>query len=116
MANKSKVKHYTRKKVISGTEYTAQFNGLSAMLSGIEECYADDGKRVSSEKFTKYILENIIVSPPGLEPDDFDSSEELNEVIKFGRKVMDGTFRDKEPVAQLGVRESDVGSVAAAAK
>ena len=93
----SKKKFYTRKKTIDGTEYTAQFNGLSAALRAVDECYLNDGSsNIGVEKITKYVLENVIVEPPGLTPDDFDSMETLNAVVKFGQAVMQGKFRDEE--------------------
>ena len=41
------------------------------------------------------IVKNVIVEPKGLDVDDFDSMEEFNEVVTFGREVMQGKFRDK---------------------
>ena len=34
-------KFYTRKKVIGGVEYTAQFNGISSALQAIDNSYID---------------------------------------------------------------------------
>lgn len=93
-------KYYQRRKVINGVEYTAQFNGLSAALSAIDESYIDGTENMSMIKLTKYILENVIVNPSGLTPDDFDTMEELNEVIRFGREVMQGKFRNKNKGAE----------------
>lgn len=93
MAN---VKFYTKEKEINGKKYVAQFNGLSASLAAIDKTYIDGTTTTSVEKMTNYILENVIVDPKGLTADDFDSMEELNEVIAFGRDVMQGKFRDKD--------------------
>lgn len=88
-------KFYTRTKKINGKEYTAQFNGLSAALDAIDDSYIDGGSNISSGKLTKYVLENVIVQPSGLTADDFDSMTELNEVVKFGRDVMQGKLKDR---------------------
>lgn len=88
-------KFYTVKKEIEGKEYVAQFNGLSAALRAVDSTYIEGTNTTSTEDFTKYILDNVIVEPKGLEVDDFDTMEELNAVVKFGREVMQGKFRDK---------------------
>jgi len=89
-------KFYQRKKTINGVEYTAQFNGLSAALEAIDESYIDGTENMSMIKLSKYVLENVIVDPPHLTVDDFDSMEDLNAVLKFGREVMQGKFREKD--------------------
>ena len=86
---------YTAKKTINGIEYTAQFNGISAALRAVDESYIDGTSNTSVEKIAKYILDNVIVDPKGLTTDDFESMEEFNEVIAFGREVMQGNFRNK---------------------
>ncbi|MDL2253313.1 hypothetical protein LJC49_04480 [Ruminococcaceae bacterium OttesenSCG-928-I18] len=90
-----KPKHYTRKKTFDGVEYTAQFNGISAALDATDESQNDSGHGVSSKKLTNYVLENVIVDPPGLTPDDFEDMETLSAVIKWGSQVMQGKFREK---------------------
>lgn len=90
MANK----FYTVEKEINGKKYTAQFNGLSAAIRAVDSCYIEGTQQMSIEKMTNYILANVIVDPKGLSIDDFDTMEELNEVIRFGRSVMEGKFRD----------------------
>lgn len=87
-------KFYTRSKTIDGVEYTAQFNGLSAALEAVDQSYIDGSSNISTGKLTKYIFENVIVEPKGLSADDFDDLESMNEVVKFGREVMQGKFRD----------------------
>ena len=94
------VKFYQRTKTINGKEYTAQFNGLSAALAAIDETYIDGTETTSMKKIAQYIFENVIVNPPGLTVDDFESMEELNEVMRFGREVMRGKFRDKDKGAK----------------
>ena len=90
MANK----FYTAEKEINGTKYVAQFNGLSAAIQAIDNSYIEGTQNTSIEKLTKYILENVIVEPKKA-IDDFETMEELNAVIRFGRSVMEGKFRQE---------------------
>lgn len=102
------IKPYTVKKTINGTEYTAQFAGLSVALRGVDSSYIDNSSQVSVEKMSKYIFEHVIVEPKGLTADDFSSFEEFNEVVKFGQDVMQGkeeSFRnatDESPSKEKG--------------
>ena len=91
MANK----FYTRKKEINGVEYTAQFNGLSESLAAIDRTYIDGTTTTSVVKMAEYILQNVIVEPK-LTVDDFEDMETLNDVVAFGRDVMQGKFRNKD--------------------
>lgn len=86
-------KFYTCEKEINGKKYIAQFNGLSAAIQAIDNSYVEGTQNTSIEKLTKYILQNVIVEPK-VTIDDFETMEELNEVIRFGRSVMEGKFRD----------------------
>lgn len=89
-------KFYTREKEINGKKYVAQFNGLSAALGAVDSSYvSDSSSNMSIVKMNEYILKNVIVEPKGLQIDDFDDFDELNEVIKFGQQVMQGKFRDE---------------------
>lgn len=102
---KKENKFYTREKVINGTKYVAQFSGLSSAMRAIDESYIDNNsKNVSILKISKYVFQNVIVEPAGLTADDFDSMDELNEVVKFGMDVMQGNFReaDKKPAKTSG--------------
>lgn len=87
---------YTVKKTIGGKTYTAQFNGISAALKAVDSSYIDGTNNTSVEKLSKYLFENVIVDPPNLTADDFDSMEDFNEVITFAREVMQGDFRGKK--------------------
>lgn len=89
-------KFYQRKKTINGVEYVAQFNGLSAALSAVDETYIQGTETTSMKLLSQYIFENVIVEPRGLTADDFETMEELNEVLRFGREVMQGKFRDRQ--------------------
>ena len=91
MANK----FYTVTKTINGKEYVAQFSGLSSAIRAVDQSYIDDTRNTSVEKLSQYIFENVIVEPKGLTIDDFDSMEEFNEVVTFGREVMQGNFREE---------------------
>ena len=86
------MKAYTAKKVINGKEYLAQFSGLSAALDAIDNSYVNN--RISVAKISKYIFEHVIVEPHNLTADDFDTMDELNEVVAFGMEVMQGKFRN----------------------
>lgn len=87
-------KFYTVTKNINGTDYVAQFNGLSCALRAVDQSYIEGSNNTSVEALAKYIFENVIVEPKGLTIDDFDSIDEFNEVTKFGREVMQGKFRE----------------------
>lgn len=90
-------KFYTREKTINGVKYVAQFNGLSNAMKAIDESYIDNNSsNVSILKISKYVFQNVIVEPAGLTADDFDTMEELNEVVKFGMDVMQGKFREEK--------------------
>ena len=89
-------KFYTVKKEIKGKEYVAQFNGLLPAVRAVDNSYIEGSNNTSIEKLSKYILENVIVSPKGLNIDSFETMDEFNEVIAFGREVMQGDFRDKK--------------------
>ena len=97
-------KFYTREKEINGVKYVAQFSGLSSAMRAIDESYIDNNSsNVSILKISKYVFSNVIVEPAGLTADDFDSMEELNEVVKFGMDVMQGKFREEnESTAKTG--------------
>ncbi len=88
-------KFYQVKKTINGKEYTAQFQGLSMPMRAVDSCYIDNSRNTSAEKMAQYVLDNVIVEPKGLKIDDFNSLDELNEVIEFGNKVMGGLLREE---------------------
>ena len=89
-------KFYTAEREINGKKYVAQFNGIAAALRAVDESYIEGTSTTSVMKLSNYILENVIVDPKGLTVDDFDSMDEFNEVIAFGRQVMQGEFRPIE--------------------
>lgn len=88
-------KFYTVNRTINGKDYTAQFNGLSCALRAVDSSYIEGSQNTSIEALATYIFDNVIVEPKGLTIDDFDSMEEFNEVVTFGREVMQGKFRDE---------------------
>lgn len=90
MTNK---KFYVVEKEINGVNYKAQFNGISAALEAQDTFYIDGSNNISNIKLANYILKNVIVDPKGLTPDDFNSMDELADVIAWGREVMQGDFR-----------------------
>ena len=79
-----------KSKVINGVEYVARFNGLSTAIRAIDNSYIDGTNNTSTEKLTKYLFDNVIVSPKNLSIDDFESMDDFNEVIAFAREVMQG--------------------------
>ena len=89
-------KFYTATKEINGKKYTAQFNGLSCALRAVDSTYIEGTNNTSVEKMADYIFQNVIVEPKGLTIDDFESMEEFNEVVSFGRDVMQRKFRPEE--------------------
>lgn len=107
MANKSKFYQVTKE--IKGIKYTAQFNGMSAALKAVDSSNmnVDGATTTSIEKMAKYIFENVIIEPKGLTADDFEDMEEFNEVVTFGREVMQGNFRNKkdENTTEKGSKE-----------
>lgn len=90
-------KFYTVEKVINGKKYVAQFNGIGAALDAVDstQIVIDGIPTTSSKKMAKYLLENVIVEPKNLTPDDFEDMEEFNEVTGFAREVMQGNFREE---------------------
>lgn len=86
---------YTVEKEINGKKYIAQFNGISAALEAVDNCYISGTQNISAAKMAKYLFEHVIVEPKGLTADDFESLDELNAVTDFAREVMQGNFRDK---------------------
>jgi len=88
-------KFYTVTKEIRGKEYTAQFSGLSSALKMVDSSYIEGSQNLSTEKIASYVFEHAIVEPKGLTPDSFDTLEEFNEVVNFGRDVLNGNFRDE---------------------
>lgn len=87
-------KPYIVEKKIGEVTYKAQFNGISAAVEALDD-WRKENENISISKMSKYILEHVIVEPKGLTMDDFDSMDELNEVVGFGRDVLQGNFRDK---------------------
>lgn len=90
----AKNKFYTVDKEINGVKYVAQFNGLSCALRAVDSSYIEGTNNTSIESLAQYIFNNVIVEPKGLTIDDFEDLDEFNEVVGFGREVMQGKFRD----------------------
>lgn len=77
-------------RTINGVEYTARYSGVLTALRAVDSCYIDNSSNTSIEKTYEYMLKNVIVSPKNLTADDFESAEELNEVIAFANEVVQG--------------------------
>lgn len=117
----------TQTKLIDGVEYTAKFDGLLTALRAVDESYDDEGEGTDIDKLAAYLFEHIIVSPKKLTVDDFDNMntfrkvirfaqdamrggeawEEFKEILTFGRKTIDGDFREQRDKGT--VRESSKG-------
>ena len=87
--------NYTVRKEINGKEYVAQFAGLSVAAKMVDETYIDGSSNTSIEKLADYVFRYGIVEPKNLSIDDFDSMEEFNAVVTFGREVLQGKFRNE---------------------
>ncbi len=88
-------KFYKVTKEINGTNYTFQFNGISAALKAVDECYIEGSSNLSLEKLNEYLLENVVVDPK-LALDDFDDVATLNKVTAYARKVMQGEIKPED--------------------
>lgn len=80
----------TQTKKIGDREYTVKFAGMLSALRAIDNSYIDGSSNTSVEKLSKYLFENIVVTPENLSIDDFDSMDEFNEVVSFAREAMQG--------------------------
>lgn len=87
---------YTVEKKINGKVYVAQFSGLSVALKAVDASYIEGTTTTSLEKLSEYLFKSVIVDPPNLSVDDFDTLEELTEVVNFAREVMQGEFRKEK--------------------
>lgn len=83
-------------KEINGKLYKAKYNGMLFAIRAIDGSYVDGGSSTSVEKMAKMMLSDVIVEPEKLDPDDFDTMDEFNEVINFAREVMQGGETIKE--------------------
>ena len=90
-------KFYTAEKEIKGVKYVCQFNGISAALDAVDNSYIEGTANTSVLKLAKYLFQNVVVKPEGLDIDDFDDLETFNEVVSFAREVMQGEhFREEK--------------------
>lgn len=90
-------KTYTSVREINGVTYRAQFNGIREAIRASQQCKGDE------LKLSEYLLENVIVEPPGIKVDDFENIDEYRQVINFAANVMAGRFRgETEPGADQG--------------
>lgn len=87
--------NYQVEKEIKGKKYIAQFAGLSVALKAVDSSYIEGTSNTSIEKMAEYMFQHVIVEPKNLSVDDFETVDELNEVIAFARSVMQGGFRGK---------------------
>lgn len=90
------MKTYTVEKEIYGKKYIAQFSGLSLALRYVDETYIDGTNISSLQKQIDFLFKYVIVEPKNLTVDDFDDSKALNEVMQFGRGVMEGIIKPEK--------------------
>lgn len=86
-------KIYTVEKEINGTNYIAQFNGISAALQAIDDSYIDGSNNTSLIKLSNYLFKHVIVEPKNLTADSFDNLNDFNDVVAFAREVMQGDLK-----------------------
>lgn len=87
------MKHYTVEKEINGKKYTAQFAGLSVAMRSVDETYIAGTNINSIAKTAEFLFKYVIVEPKGLTVDDFDTADEINEVMNFAKAVMEGHLK-----------------------
>lgn len=86
------------KKTINGVEYVAQYNGIMAVQDAVDSTYIDGTNNTSAKKMTKYLLENVLVSPKITEEnidEHFKNVNEINDVMAFLSEVHAGTFQEE---------------------
>lgn len=88
------VKFYQREKEINGVKYVAQFSGLGAWLKCVDESYINGTTNTSTEKLSKNVLKYGLIEP-SVTIDDFESMEDLQEVVNWVTEVMQGHFREE---------------------
>ena len=77
-------------KTINGKKYVAKFDGLLTAMRAVDGSYIEGSSNTSTEKFTKFLFDKIIVKPEKLSADDFETMKEFNEVVAFARETMQG--------------------------
>lgn len=77
-------KPITKTKEIKGVQYTAQFNGMSALFDAKAETEGNDRKMLD------YLFANVLVEPKIDDMDDYFGTDInlMNEVVTFASKVM----------------------------
>lgn len=91
----AKVQPYKVSKEINGVTYTAQFTGSGQGLRA-KDASNDDNGNLQTEKLAQYLLDHVIVEPTGLDVDDFESLDELNDVTNFASEVMSGKLKPEK--------------------
>lgn len=91
----AKVQPYKVSKEINGVTYIAQFTGSGAGLRA-KDASNDDNGNLQTEKLAQYLLDHVIVEPTGLDVDDFESLDELNDVTNFASEVMSGKLKPEK--------------------
>lgn len=81
---------------INGVKYTAQYYGLRQAMRAAKVYTNPETGKPDPEKLADYVFENVIVEPSGLSIESFSTFAELNPVVLFAQRVLDGNFRREE--------------------
>ena len=77
-------------KKINGKEYVAKFDGILTAVRAADSSYIEGSSNTSTDKYSAYLFDKVIVKPEKLKADDFESMEEFNAVLAFARETMQG--------------------------
>ncbi len=80
----------TTEKEINGKKYVAQFKGIPFAVKALDNSYVENTSNMSVKKISGLLLKEVIVEPENLGIDDFETMDELNEVISFAKEAMQG--------------------------
>lgn len=80
----------TIEKEINGKKYVAEFKGIPFAVKTVDRSYVDNTSNTSVKKISEILLQEVIIEPKKLSIDDFETMEELNEVVSFAKDAMQG--------------------------
>lgn len=86
---------YTVTKEINGKKYTAQYCGVRVALQMADTCTIEGSGNPSSLKLAQYCLDHVIIEPQGLTIDDFETLDDLSEVVSFAGDVAKGNLKSE---------------------
>jgi len=96
-------KPITVNETIDGVKYTAQFNGVSAMLKATK--YAEE----DTEKFADFLFDNVIVEPKISDKDEYfgTKAKHMTKVMDFASSVMQADEKYFPENAEKKDKEAD---------